>query len=486
MQFEHGAAFNLDFMLAACKMNEAERKALVEVFDPKRTNAVNNTGMNMNSKPIEEQNIPSAVDKNSSKSEPQTPKKRGNSSNSNEDGPHTPRKVLFPNKRETSAPPTPGKRIAPKTPRKRDSSLPAAASTKSPKTPNKKRSPPSESNSVKSPLKKSPSISAQSLKKLPGNRNAPKTPGKRDSSTPSGSKKGPKNPSKKQLASADREDPANSAHSFKNSPKTPTKKGQPSKNVSQSDPILISKQITPKKTINLKNSKPKTLFKKELSSIDSSENEELKNEKKPASAIKNTQSNTSVGKKEPKTPKKSGKPNSNISKNEITPSKKREHSLSVEASKDSKKAKHEDQDSDGLIIVNDPSLIPCKLCPLSFRFKKEYREHLKMHKKETHEKIENTKKEIEELQKNITPNKNSKLPNPRKKPEKDSIDLPANDLSPPNSTIKKSPRLAAKENNWQCGLSDGLGSRCKEVFNVRRALRHHMNFEHRNKRQGGS
>jgi len=93
MQFEHGAAFNLDFMLAACKMNEAERKALVEVFDPKRTNTVNNTPAN--NKPIGEQNVTPAVDKNSSKTEPQTPKKRGKSSNSSEDGTSNTKKSSF-------------------------------------------------------------------------------------------------------------------------------------------------------------------------------------------------------------------------------------------------------------------------------------------------------------------------------------------------------------------------------------------------------
>merc|ERR1712179_599500 len=277
--------------------------------------------------------------------------------------------------------------MGPKTPRKRDSSMPAA-STKNPKTPNKEQSTSSES------LKKSPNPPA------PGNQSAPKTPRKRDSSTPTVSKKEPKTPRKKEVLS-------------------------------------VGKSY--------------------------------------------------AGKISPKTPKKVGKLDNNISKNEISPTKKREHSLSVGASKETKKAKHEDKDSDGIVIVNDPSLIPCKLCPLSFRFKKEYREHLKMHKKETHQKIENTKREIEELKKNITPTK-EKDPKPsktRKKPEKDPIDMPSNDPSVPNNTmIKRSPRLAAKENNWQCGLSDGLGSRCKETFNVRRDLRHHMNFEHRNNRQG--
>jgi len=420
-------------MLAACKMNEAERKALVEVFDPKRTNTVNNTPAS--NKPIEEQNVTHAVDKNSSKTEPQTPKKRGKSSDPSEEGPQTPRKVLFPKKRDSSAPPTPSKRPAPKTPRKRDSSLPAASS-KNPKTPNKEQSTSSES------LKKSPNPPA------PGNQSAPKTPRKRDSSTPTVSKKEPKTPRKKEVLSvgksSDEKDLATSAENLKNSPKTPTKIKQ-----------------TPKKTSNSKNAKQ--------------------------SQTPQTQSKANAGKNSPKTPKKVGKLDNNISKNEISPTKKREHSLSVGASKDTKKAKHEDKDSDGIVIVNDPSLIPCKLCPLSFRFKKEYREHLKMHKKETHEKIENTKREIEELKKNITPTKQKdpKPPKTRKKPEKDPIDMPSNDPSVPNNImIKKSPRLAAKENNWQCGLSDGLGSRCKETFNVRRDLRHHMNFEHRNNRQG--
>eukprot|EP00091_Calanus_sinicus_P025740 TRINITY_DN9992_c0_g1_i2.p2 TRINITY_DN9992_c0_g1~~TRINITY_DN9992_c0_g1_i2.p2 ORF type:complete len:140 (-),score=46.24 TRINITY_DN9992_c0_g1_i2:909-1328(-) len=35
MQFEHGAMHDLDFMMAACKMNESEKKALVEVFNKK-------------------------------------------------------------------------------------------------------------------------------------------------------------------------------------------------------------------------------------------------------------------------------------------------------------------------------------------------------------------------------------------------------------------------------------------------------------------
>merc|ERR1712179_826769 len=150
--------------------------------------------------------------------------------------------------------------------------------------------------------------------------------------------------------------------------------------------------------------------------------ENLKNSPKTPTKIKQTPKKTSNSKnaKQSQTPQKVGKLDNNIGKNEISPTKKREHSLSVGASKETKKAKHEDKDSDGIVIVNDPSLIPCKLCPLSFRFKKEYREHLKMRKKETHEKIENTKREIEELKKNITPTK-EKDPKPsktRKKPEK--------------------------------------------------------------------
>ena len=35
MQFEHGAMHDLDFMMAACKMNDSEKKALVEVFNKK-------------------------------------------------------------------------------------------------------------------------------------------------------------------------------------------------------------------------------------------------------------------------------------------------------------------------------------------------------------------------------------------------------------------------------------------------------------------
>merc|ERR1712129_37221 len=35
MQFEHGAMHDFDFMMAACKMNDSEKKALVEVFNKK-------------------------------------------------------------------------------------------------------------------------------------------------------------------------------------------------------------------------------------------------------------------------------------------------------------------------------------------------------------------------------------------------------------------------------------------------------------------
>merc|ERR1711994_231381 len=35
LQFEHGARHDFDFMLAACKMNESEKLALVSVFNKK-------------------------------------------------------------------------------------------------------------------------------------------------------------------------------------------------------------------------------------------------------------------------------------------------------------------------------------------------------------------------------------------------------------------------------------------------------------------
>jgi len=46
MQFEHGAMHDLEFMLAACKMNESEKKALVEVFNkPSEKVEVKNTSV---------------------------------------------------------------------------------------------------------------------------------------------------------------------------------------------------------------------------------------------------------------------------------------------------------------------------------------------------------------------------------------------------------------------------------------------------------
>merc|ERR1719507_2460634 len=35
MRFEHGVAFNMQFMIAACRMNDAERESLVTIFEPK-------------------------------------------------------------------------------------------------------------------------------------------------------------------------------------------------------------------------------------------------------------------------------------------------------------------------------------------------------------------------------------------------------------------------------------------------------------------
>jgi len=407
MQFEHGAAFNLDFMLAACKMNEAERKALVEVFDPKRANTASTTAVNKSSED-KPSNRAANTQVISEKSEPQTPKKRGNVS-SNEDETKTPRKILFPKKRESSAPPTPKcKQNSPKTPRKRDLSLPPASS-KEPQTPPRKRQ-----------------VQAVESKVV-------KTPRKKESSSPVFSdKKAPKTPAKQQME----------------------KVGQ-----------RIGNPLTPPKAPISKDVVLETPAKKESSSSKSPENQ--------AQPMK-----TPV-KKAPKTPHKT-----------VNTPRKREASLPILIQKDTKKSRPDDHDSDGIIIVNDKSLIPCKLCPLSFRFKKEYREHLKKHKIETHAKIENTKKEIEELKMNLHPSQ-SKIKNLPKKRVKDFASLqPSASISKnkveSEKLIKRSPRLAAKGNTWQCGLSDELGARCKEMFNAQRALRHHMTFEHRNKRLGGN
>jgi len=249
MQFEHGAAFNLDFMLAACKMNEAERKALVEVFDPKRVNTASTPAVN---KSFEEKPSNAAANTQliSEKSEPQTPKKRGNVS-CNKDETKTPRKVLFPKKRELSAPPTPKcKQSSPKTPRKRDLSLPAASS-KEPQTPRKRQVQAVESKVVKTPRKKEPSSPVISNKKTP------KTPYKQQMEkvgqkidnpmTPQrapNSKNGvSKTPAKKESYSS--KSPENQAQPkktpVKTSPKTPHKTVDTPRKREASLPILIQR-----------------------------------------------------------------------------------------------------------------------------------------------------------------------------------------------------------------------------------------------------
>merc|ERR1712129_415829 len=322
-------------------------------------------------------------------------------------------------------------------------------------------------------------------------------------------------PSKKQ--------PAATA-SIATEPKTPKKRDSSRSNVGPKTPSK-KEAITPhKKEVKGSSGEPRTPGKAKPMSSD---------RKEPKTPSKAASVGSIPTKKDPKTPKKS---------DPRTP-RKREASVSDLNKKEPKKAKQERSiknksdvinvsDSDeSIILVDDPSLTPCKVCPLTFSFKREYREHLKKHKEETSAKIENTKKEIEELQMNLNPTKSKKQTTPKtlaknKYYEKFPIAIPFDDSVDDSfddfvddsvnekvekrknggtikhlkkeikhlkkeitsvSLTKKSPRLAAaKDKRWQCGLSDGTGSRCKEIFDVRRGLRYHMANDHGKRRTGGS
>jgi len=178
MQFEHGAMHNLDFMLAACKMNDTERQALVDVFDPDKKSAspaqpnnIENTGAK----------APSAEEKDSIKVTPQTPRKRNSPSataNKNKE-PKTPRK------RDVSAPPETSAKKEPKTPKERDASAPPLTPSKEKgkdaqqsKTPKKKN--PVDSNDVSASLKKTPKTPKKVKSSASPIINEPSTPMKKD------------------------------------------------------------------------------------------------------------------------------------------------------------------------------------------------------------------------------------------------------------------------------------------------------------------
>jgi len=426
MRFEHGTVFNMEFMLAACRMNDVERSSLVDVFQPKlktyqQTNAVEpedvthdeitfveeiyNKDADEDVKELVCKACPKifftdndlnqhimwhngASDTNLKVESPQTPKKSAcdkaeknnkvkkeinpdipktpSKSKKVEKGPKTPKKETFPrtpNKSIKKTSKTPKKESVPRTPRKT-----TAEST--PKTPKKEIVP----RTPKKPnLDKTCKISKEStIRKTPKKETAPKTPKKQTV------KAGPKTPKK---GSSDKPSITTNKSTIINTHKTPKKEAVPKtpKKSTVKKATKINKKETglgtPKKSVINQTSKtpkksreeinPKTPRKTPKKGL-----EEVVQGLKKENVKVETPKKKTVGAKSPKskTPKKSNKSVS-IEGEEIVDHKR------IQTIKRKRKGELDETDDEPEVKSRKRKSWPCDPCDLEFPLKRDLTSH---------------------------------------------------------------------------------------------------------------
>jgi len=425
MRFEHGTVFNMEFMLAACRMNDVERSSLVDVFQPKlktyqQTNAVEpedvthdeitfveeiyNKDADEDVKELVCKACPKifftdndlnqhimwhngASDTNLKVESPQTPKKSAcdkaeknnkvkkeinpdipktpSKSKKVEKGPKTPKKETFPRTPNKSSikktTKTPKKEIVPRTPRK-------TTVESTPKTPKKEvipRTPkkPNVDKTGKIPKESNIVKTPKTSKK----ENVPKTPKKPAVKT------GPQTPMK---CSSNK-----TSLTTKNTPKTPRKEAvpktpkkstvkkaikTPKKETGMRTPkksVIHQTSKTPKKSGEEKNPKtPRKTPKRRLEEVVQGLKKDNVNEETPKKK--------KVGAKSPKskTPKESNK-SVNIEEEEIVDHKR------IQTIKRKRKGELDETDDEPEVKSRKRKSWPCDPCDLEFPLKRDLTSH---------------------------------------------------------------------------------------------------------------
>jgi len=421
MRFEHGTVFNMEFMLAACRMNDVERSSLVEVFQPKlktnqQTNAVEPEDVThdeitfveeIDNKDADEdvkelvckvcpkiffaendlyQHIMwhnGASDTNLKVESPQTPKKSAcdkaeknnkvkkeinpdipktpSKSKKVEKGPKTPKKETFPRTPNKSSikktTKTPKKEIVPRTPRK-------TTVESTPKTPKKEVIP-------RTPKK--PNVDKTG--KIPKESNIVKTP---KTSKKENVPKTPKKPAVKTGPQTPMKGSSNKTSlTTKNTPKTPRKEAVP-KTPKKS---TVKKAIkTPKKETGMRTPKKSVIHQTSKTPKKSGEEKNPKTPKKtPKKGLEEvvqglkkdnvkveTPKKKTVGAKSPKskTPKKSNKSVS-IEEEEIVDHKR------IQTIKRKRKDEFDQMDEVPVVKSRKRKSWPCEPCDLEFPLKRD-------------------------------------------------------------------------------------------------------------------